>query len=132
MKDIFDILFDYIGDMFKLLLIFTIILVLLQYTSLYIVGYKTIQHAEENGFLSEEYYNETLDKVSFDTADVEVEFVSPNWGEKVYKLGDPLTLIIKREYKVTMFGREIKVPMVIKREGVNHGYYGEGYGDYTK
>ncbi|MCK9471276.1 MAG: DUF4320 family protein [Bacilli bacterium] len=130
MNETFEILFDYVGDLFKLILIATIVIVLGQYISLYIVAHRTISHAEEDGYIDEMIYLDYLEKTSFDPSEVTIELVYPKFNEKVYKLGDPLVLVIRKEYVAKMFDKEIKFPITVKVEGINHGYFGEGYGSY--
>lgn len=129
-NDVYEHLASFIGDLFKLGLIAILVIVILQYTSLYIVAYKTVTDAEETGGFDYTTYQNYLDKVSFDTSDVIVD-VSPDWGIKVTKLGDPLTLVLKKSYKIKIFNKDIEIPIIVKKDGINHGYYGIGYGDYN-
>lgn len=128
--DMYEHLMDVVGDLFKIALIAVIVVVILQYTSLYIVAYQTVKAAEETGGFDYATYQDYLDKVSFNTSDVTIDYVSPEWNTKVGKLGDPLTLVIKKSYNITFFNRDISIPITVKKDGINHGYYGIGYGNY--
>jgi len=124
-KSTTNILLDYVGILIKLMGGAAIVVTLLFYVCLDLVAQKTMAKAEINGYLDKAVYTDYIRSLKF--LNTEVVEVSPNWGEKVEKLGDPLTLTIKNKFPVTIFDKEINIEFKVTKTGINQGYYGEGY-----
>lgn len=126
MNESYEMLLDNLGIMLKIMLLSIIVFIFLQYTIINVAMYKIVEDAEENGRFTVESYEEHMKIIGFDTDDIDV-IAKPNFGEHVNKLGDPLKLVFKKEIEITVFDKKISIPVTIRKDGINHGYYGEGY-----
>ena len=124
-KQTTNILLDYVGILIKLIGGATIVVTLLFYVCLDLVAQKTIAKAEINGYLDKSVYQDYVDSLGFLNA--QIVDVSPPWGEKVERLGDPLTLTIKNRFPITIFGKDLNIEFKVTKTGINQGMYGGGY-----
>lgn len=124
-KQTTNILLDYVGILIKLIGGAAIVVTLLFYVCLDLVAQKTVAKAEINGYLDKSVYLGYVNSLGF--LNTEVVEVSPLWGEKVEKLGDPLTLTIKNKFPITIFGKNIAIEFKVTKTGINQGHYGKGY-----
>jgi hypothetical protein len=124
-KQTTNILLDYVGILIKLIGGAAIVVTLLFYVCLDLVAQKTIAKAEINGYLDKAVYQDYVNSLGF--LNTEVVEVSPLWGEKVEKLGDPLTLTIKNNFPITIFGKDLNIEFKVTKTGINQGYYSGGY-----
>ena len=120
-----NILLDYVGILIKLIGGAAIVVTLLFYVCLDLVAQKTIAKAEINGYLDKAVYQDYVNSLGF--LNTEVVEVSPLWGEKVEKLGEPLTLTIKNKFPITIFGKDLNIEFKVTKTGINQGYYSGGY-----
>lgn len=125
MRDIYEMLWDMVAEIMRLAFFSLVMMIILQYTILNIVAFKTIQEAEKDGRFTYSKYENFLSSVTFDTSDIVVESISPDWNEYVEKLGDPVSITIVKPFKIDMFDRVFIIRA--RRNGINHGYYGRGY-----
>jgi len=124
-KQTTNILLVYVGILIKLIGGAAIVVTLLFYVCLDLVAQKTIAKAEINGYLDKAVYQDYVNSLGF--LNTEVVEVSPLWGEKVEKLGDPLTLTIKNNFPITIFGKDLNIEFKVTKTGINQGYYSGGY-----
>ena len=124
-KQTTNILLDYVGILIKLIGGATIVVTLLFYVCLDLVAQKTIAKAEINGYLDKSVYQDYVNSLGFLNA--QIVDVSPPWGEKVERLGDPLTLTIKNRFPITIFGKDLNIEFKVTKTGINQGMYGGGY-----
>ena len=124
-KQTTNILLDYVGILIKLIGGAAIVVTLLFYVCLDLVAQKTIAKAEINGYLDKAVYQDYVNSLGF--LNTEVVEVSPLWGEKVEKLGEPLTLTIKNKFPITIFGKDLNIEFKVTKTGINQGYYSGGY-----
>lgn len=125
-KQTTNILLDYVGILIKLIGGAIIVVTLLFYVCLDLVAQRTISRAEINGYLDKSVYLGYVNSLGF--LNTEVVEVSPPWGEKVEKLGDPLTLTVKNKFPITLFGKDLSIEFKVTKTGINQGFYGKGYG----
>jgi len=120
-----NILLDYIGILIKLIGGAIIVVTLLFYICLDLAVQKTVSKAEIDGYLDEAVYTDYINSLKF--LNTEVVEVSPQWGQKVEKLGDSLKLTVKNKFPITIFGKVINIEFKVTKTGINQGYYGKGY-----
>lgn len=127
MEKVYELLFELIGDILKIVLVTVVIIGVLTYTSLYIVGYKTIREAEQQGYFSKANFNKYLQEINISENKIQIEEINPPWNQKVDKIGQPMYLKYKQKLSYVIFNKKVEFDLVINIEGINQGYYGTGY-----
>lgn len=122
-----NIIFDIVGLFVKIFIAAALVVMLLQYTALNILALKVVSKAEVTGYLDKAQYDDLVSKLSFNISKIEVVESDPPWNEKVSKLGDPLSLVLRNRYSIKFFGQDLEFEMRIRKDGINQGYYGTGY-----
>ena len=127
-----NIVIEGVGLTFKLLVIsvifFQLSVYLIMVSRLNIAIDETIRRASIEGCIRKEYLYEQLSHQGIDSNLVTIIDVEPSLDKRVKNLGDRLFLEIKLRYPVEFSSMwNLNTYITYRKEGINEGYYGEGY-----